>query len=49
MILTNLKNNFNQAVDEYQKMKDLLEGKSTGPSGGSGGSGRAGGDGAGKG
>jgi vacuolar protein-sorting-associated protein 4 len=50
MILTNLKNNFNGAVDEYQKMKDLLEGKSTGPSGGgSGGAGRAGGDGAGKG
>ena len=46
MILQNLKDNFNGAVDEYQKMRDILGGKASSPDhGGSGGGYSKGGDG----
>jgi len=50
MILQNLKENFNGSVDEYQRMKEILEGKASAPDhGGYGGSGKSGDGGSGKG
>jgi vacuolar protein-sorting-associated protein 4 len=50
MILQNLKENFNGSVDEYQKMKEILEGKASAPEhGGYSGSGKSGDGGSGKG
>lgn len=46
MILQNLKENFNGSVDEYQKMKEILDGKASAPDhGGSGGYSKSGGGG----
>jgi len=47
LILANLKDNFNGAVDEYQKMRDIFGGKASAPDN-SGGYGKSG-DGSGKG
>jgi len=51
MILQNLKENFNGAVDEYQKMKEIIEGKQSAPESGGygGGSGKSGSGGSGTG
>lgn len=49
MILSNLKDNFNGAVDEYQRMRDILGGKASAPDNSGGGYGKSGDGGSGKG